>query len=224
MLNQEIKPTELFRSKKIGDKYKLYDKLFNHPIIDEAYDKISFTNDYILLYFKDRITVLDRFAVNIQLDSVLAAFGHFNNLQFIKNGKISWLDKEGNIHDTLPQMIIGVCGNYWEINRKIQLSEKGFIESIDNKNWVKNRIRDSVLILGKDKAKDLNYLTNLKVDDYYEYSKLTILFSFPYNYYITDLGTKKRIISVTNNRDRLEKELLVQRNRLNKNQIKKRQY
>ncbi len=202
---------DFFRIKDENGKKWLYDKLFQERIIDQPFNEIFFGRRHIICDDDDGSVVFDNSAQKRIIKNAQIAHDFKGLVQFIKSNKIYWLDKDGIMYDTFPKPAWAWCGTISSTQRIIDKTEEGFFESYETGYWGARTCRDSIHLVNYDPIQSIQYLNNATYNEFDEYSDIYAVFRFPYNYYIINEENKKRLVAISNKRDSLERELILER-------------
>jgi hypothetical protein len=192
---------DFYRIKREEGAHVLCDHLFKERLLGQSYDSITVSNMIIVGRLNDHVDLFNVLLDPIEISEPLAAIAIDMKVQILTRRGILWYTPDGILHDTMPIIRHGICGNYSSVTRNIanengmfyeirQLSGLGFYNTTDS----------TALPLRRDII-GLKYLDGSDTHYYDEYSHLGRVYSIPYNYYIFETKISKGILKINSNAD-----------------------
>jgi hypothetical protein len=203
--DHQFQSGKYYRIKEIDGRFALYDNLFRKQLLEQVYDSITMSGMIVIGRLQDRVDLYNVLLDPIEIREPLAAIDIDLKVQILTPRGILWYTPDGIIHDTMPIIIHGVCGNYSSVERNItnkngifyetsQLSYSGFYNSTDS---IAIPLREYIIAL--------SYLTGSDKHSNSEYSHLGTVYSIPYNYYFFETSVSKGILKITSNADSIRR-------------------
>ena len=199
-LEKYILPTSFFRIKESKNGFQIYDKLFQELILEETFSQIHFDQNYIFGINAKGTTIYDKSVLNIKAKNLTAAYDCFGSIQYLKDNKIQWLTPDGLTHDTFPLPNWNICGTITSIEREISKTHNGYFESFKTGFLSQNSERDSMKIANARSITSIKYLNSSFNHSFDEHTGLFAAFSFPYSYYLVEVGSNQQLISITSDK------------------------
>lgn len=147
------------RSKKV-----LTNSISTDPILTGEYDDIILEYPYVVTKRKGSVNVYNAKLQDITPNNLMEAYGSFGSLQLIIDNEVKWMNSDGVVVDTMPEIerVLG-CGNVACEEKSIMKSNGEFIEIIndcDYSFYEKNSVTDSIVFDINRNLDSLLYLNN----------------------------------------------------------------
>lgn len=184
-----------FRKSKTNSGYQIKDKLFEEIILEEVFDEVKFSGNYVYCRKKNKLDIYNKSFSEKILKNIDAAYDTSGTIHFIKNNKLKWMDANKLVHDTFPKRTIIVHGMMYSLDRRILKFENGFYEESTLNDYPKKKKRDTTFICSQDSIQQVLYLNNTTKHHFGEGTGYGVVYNHPYSYLILKSKKNDQLIS-----------------------------